>query len=136
MSNSTKTKFSVRIDSKLVSQMDACLEAANARSRTELMESAIEFYMGYLTSGRIENYLLQSLSGVISSTVKDSENRMARMDFKLAVALYELTQILAYTTGGIDDDTMHRLHIRSIEEVKRINGALRYEDAVRYQQGG
>ena len=96
MSNSTKTKFSVRIDSKLVSQMDECMEVANARSRTELMENAIEFYMGYLTAGRIENYLLQSLSSVISSTVKDSENCMARMDFKLAEITPEHANQIAY----------------------------------------
>ena len=136
MANQDKIKFSIRVDSNLVQLLDESMELGNANSRTELIEDAIRFYLSFLTSTKIEDYLLQSLSSVITSAVRDSENRMARMDFKLAVALYELTQILAYTNGGIDEDTMRRLHIRSIEEVKRINGALRYEDAVKYQSGG
>ena len=37
--------------------------------------------------GKAENYLLQSLSSVITGMVQDSENRIARMDFKLAVEI-------------------------------------------------
>ena len=37
------------------------------------------FYIGYLTSRKIENYMLSTISSVMHSTVKDSENRMGRM---------------------------------------------------------
>lgn len=44
--------------------------------------------------------------------------------------------ILAYTSDAIDDETMRRLNMRSMEEVKHLNGAIRYENAVKIQRGG
>jgi metal-responsive CopG/Arc/MetJ family transcriptional regulator len=125
MSNADKSKFSVRIDKKLVELIDEQLERADARSRTELIENALRFYLGYLTSKRIEDYLLKSISSVIISTIRDTENRLARMDFKTAYILDKLTHVIAYTSDDIDEETMRRLHIMSIEEVSRLNGAIR-----------
>ena len=54
----------------------------NVRSRNEFVAEALKFYMGYLLAGKAENYFLQSLASVLTGTVQDSENRLARMDFK------------------------------------------------------
>ncbi len=35
----------------------------------------------------------------------------------------------------MDDDTLGRLHYKCVQEVKRINGAVKFEDAVRGQSG-
>ena len=53
----------------------------NVRSRNEFVAEALKFYMGYLLAGKAENYFLQSLASVLTGTVQDSENRLARMDF-------------------------------------------------------
>ena len=36
--------------------------------------------------------------------------------------------------NDMDEATMRRLHIRCVNEVKKINGILTMEDAVRYQR--
>ena len=87
----------------------------------------------YLKSRKAEDYLLQSLSSVLTSTVQDSENRLARMDFKIAVELSKLSQVIAYT-HDVDEESLNRLHAKCVEEVKRINGAVDFEDAYRYQR--
>ena len=46
----------------------------------------------------------------------------------------KLEQMLA-SINDMDEETMRRLHIRCINEVKKINGIIKMEDAVRYQRG-
>ena len=109
------------------------LAAANMRSRNEFVNEALKFYCGYLKSRKAEDYLLQSLSSVLAGTVQDSENRLARMDFKIAVELSKLSQVIAYT-HDVDGEALQKLHAKCVEEVKRINGAVEFEDAYRYQR--
>lgn len=131
--NADKTKFSIRVDRQLLELADACIAGGTARSRTGLIEDALRFYLGYLMAGKAEDYLLQSLSSVMTGTVQDCENRLARMDFKIAVELSKLSQVIAYT-HDVDEEALARLHAKCVEEVKRINGAVDFEEAYRYQR--
>ena len=128
--NAEKTKFSIRVDTELA---DAYIRDSTVQNRTELIEDALRFYLGFLTTKRAEDYLLQSLSSVMTSTVQDSENRIARMDFKLAVELSKLAHVIAYT-HDVDEEALHKLHLKCLDEVKRINGAIAFEDAYKYQK--
>ena len=123
----------VYIEKEMLETADGLLAAANVRSRNEFVNEALKFYCGYLKSRKAEDYLLQSLSSVLTSTVQDSENRLARMDFKIAVELSKLSQVIAYT-HDVDEESIGRLHAKCVEEVKRINGAVDFEDAYRYQR--
>lgn len=131
--NAEKTKFSIRVDTDLVELADTYIRSSTVKNRTELIENALRFYLGFLTAQKAEDYLLQSLSSVMTGTVQDSENRLARMDFKIAVELSKLSQVIAYS-HDIDEDALNRLHIKCVEEVKRINGAIEFENAYRYQK--
>lgn len=132
--NAEKTKFSIRVDTELLNLADTVVHNKVVRSRTELIEDAIRFYLGYLTSKNAEDYLLHSLSSVVNSTIKDTENRLARMDFKLAVEISKLSQIIAYT-HDVDETDLKKLHTKCVDEVRRINGTITFEDAYRYQRG-
>lgn len=131
--NADKTKFSIRVDTHLLELTDAYIRDSTILNRTELIEDALRFYLGFLTSKKAEDYLLQSLSSVMIGTVQDSENRLARMDFKLAVELSKLSHVIAYT-HEVDEDALHKLHLKCVEEVKRINGAIDFESAYKYQK--
>lgn len=131
--NADKTKFSIRVDTQLLELADAYIRDSTVQNRTELIEDALRFYLGFLTSKKGEDYLLQSLSSVMTGTVQDSENRLARMDFKLAVELSKLSHVIAYT-HEVDEDALHKLHLKCVEEVRRINGAVDFESAYKYQK--
>ena len=131
--NTEKTKFSIRVDTELLELADAYIRDSTVQNRTELIEDALRFYLGFLTTKRAEDYLLQSLSSVMTGTVQDSENRIARMDFKLAVELSKLSHVIAYT-HDVDEEALHKLHLKCLDEVKRINGAIAFEDAYKYQK--
>jgi metal-responsive CopG/Arc/MetJ family transcriptional regulator len=131
--NADKTKFSIRVDTKLLDICDEYIEKTDTLNRTDFIESALKFYIGFLTSKNIENYLLQTLSSVLTSTIRDTENRLASIDFKVAVELSKLAHVIAYS-HDIDEATLNKLHIKCLDEVKRINGAVDFESANKYQK--
>ncbi len=78
---------------------------------------------------------LQSLSSVLTSTVQDTKNRLARMDFKIAVELSMLAHMIAYhSESRIDESAFRKLHAKCVEEVRRLNGAVELGDAYKYQK--
>ena len=121
------------LEQELLDWCDGLLSRANARSRNEFVNEALRFYCGYLTARQAEHYLIQAVSSVMTWTVQDSENRLARMDFKIAVELSKLSQVIAYT-HDVDEEAMKRLHAKCVEEVRRINGAIDFENAYKYQK--
>ena len=128
-----KVRTGFYIEKEVLDRCDELLEQANVKSRNEFVTEALKFYCGYLTSQKIENYLLQSLSSVLVSTIRDTENRLARMDFKIATELSKLSHVVAYT-HAVDEQALQSLHLKCVEEVKRINGAIDFEDAYNYQK--
>lgn len=55
-----KIKFSIRMDEELVRTADAYVQEGMALSRTEMIEDALRFYLGFLSAEKSEDYLLQS----------------------------------------------------------------------------
>lgn len=130
---SEKVRVGFYIDKEVVERADELLTFAGVRSRNEFVAEAMKFYIGFLNSRKAENYLLQTLSSVLTSTVHDSENRLARMDFKLAVEISKLAHVIAYS-HDVDEEALKKLHLKCIEEVKRINGSIEFEEAYKYQK--
>lgn len=129
-----KVRKAFYVEEELLGQVDALLPQADVRSRNEFVNQALRFYIGYLTSEKIENYMLTTISSVMHATVKDSENRMARAMYKLAVETSKLSHVIAYS-HGVDEQALGNLQAKCAEEVKRINGVVRFEEAYQYQQG-
>lgn len=130
-----KVRTGFYIDKEVLETADGLLETAGVRSRNEFVTEALKFYCGYLNSGKAEDYLLRSLSSVLTGTVRDTENRLARMDFKIAVELSMLAHMIAYhSESRIGEDTFRKLHAKCVEEVKRLNGAVELDEAYRYQK--
>ncbi|MBS6955410.1 MAG: hypothetical protein KH230_19525 [Enterocloster asparagiformis] len=129
----TMTRTGFYVEKEILDWCDRLLSQANVKSRNEFVTEALRFYCGYLSSRQSEDYLLRSLSSVLTGTVQDTENRLARMDFKLAVEISKLAHVIAYT-HEVDPEDMKWLHGKCVDEVKRINGAVDFEDAYNYQK--
>ncbi|MDL2273647.1 hypothetical protein LJC34_03770 [Oscillospiraceae bacterium OttesenSCG-928-G22] len=116
-----------------VQKLDASNVFAGCKSRSEFAERAIIFYAGYLSAQNHSDFLADVVTQAISGVVSGAENRIARMQFKEAVELAKLTHMLA-SINEVDDETLRRLHVQCVDEVRRINGVVRYEVAVKSQQ--
>ena len=83
------------------------------------------------------DFLAKAILEAVSGTVKVSENRIARLLFKIAVEMAKLEQMLA-TINDMDEETLRRVHSfptrRCVNDVKKINGIISMEDAVKFQR--
>jgi hypothetical protein len=123
-------KTTVYLSPAALKKIDSGMVLRDMHSRSLFMEQAINFYCGYLFAQSYSDYVSSAIMGSLESTVKNSENRLARLMFKEAVELAKLTQMLA-SINEMDDDTLEDLHYKCVQDVKRINGTIKFEDAVR-----
>ena len=66
------------------------------------------------------------------SIVRESDNRQNRMLFKLAVEIAMLQNLIA-NINNFDPIAVERLRGDCVDEVKSINGNMRLEDAIDWQ---
>ena len=109
-------------------------EADNCKSPSEFLEKAILFYCGYLASEEYRQYLPNVLVSTMQGSLDSFEDRMATLLFKIAVELSMMLHVTA-AANEIDEDTLTRLRGLCVEEVKRLRGSVRLDDAVRFQNG-
>ena len=105
----------------------------DAPNRSDFIEKEIHFYSGYLYQEKHMDFLSDVMMETVSGIMRTSENTLSKMLFKIAVEMAKLESMLA-AINDMDVVTMRRLPIRCVDEVKKINGILAMEDAVRYQR--
>ena len=110
------------------------MQTDNCRSRSEYIEKSIRFYTGYLNTENNTDFLCDQIAQTVSAIISNTENRIARMQFKEAVELAKLTHMVA-PLCDLDDEQLRRLHIQCVDEVKKINGTLRLDRAVEDARG-
>ena len=129
-----KNKITIRISDETLRKCNEGMSITDCGVRNDFIERSIEFYSGYVSAQTHTDFLARVILESMSGIVKTSENRIARLLFKIAVEMAKLEQMLA-SINDMDEETMRRLHIRCVNEVKKINGIIKMEDAVRYQRG-
>ena len=112
-------------------QWDRCDRLANemgCRSRNAFIRDVIDFYCSWLEKEQTERFLTPALESVISAKIRDSEERINRTLFKIAVDLSILAKIvLDEDGGGYDPDVLAEYRKDSIREVSQTNGTIRME---------
>ena len=83
--------------------------------------------------GRVGHMDKNTVVIAMKDIVKTSEDRLACLLFKIAVEMAKLESMLA-AINDMDEETMRRLHIHCVNEVKKINGIITMEKAARYQR--
>lgn len=128
-----KNKFALRIAPETQELVKSLYKQDNCRSQNEFMEKAILFYAGYIAAGDATDFLSKAMLSVIEGTVMDSENRIKRMLFKLSTELGLLTRIVA-SYEGLENVQLSRMRGAVVEELKRTNGTIQLEKAIRDYQ--
>ena len=127
-----KTKISCYFMPHTLAEVDHIYKSDNCSTRTEFIEKAVRFYLGYLNEESGVNYISPMITETVKAEIKGTEQRLARLMFKVAVELGKLSHMLA-AVNEIDEETLSDLHTMCINEVRKINGIINYEDAVDYQ---
>ncbi len=129
-----KNRTAVWLYPETIKEMDAMLETDNAKSRSEFIEKALQFYMGYLTSENTVEYLPKVLVSAMQGMLRETENRNSSNLFRLSIEMSMMMNILAAGLE-ISDEDLRKLRGRCVNEVKKTKGKISIEDAVKFQQG-
>lgn len=134
MSFENKVKFALWAYPETMKDVAVHYKNDNCKSQSEFIEKAIKFYIGYLDEEKSVNYISPMITETIKATIKGTEQRLARLLFKVAVELGKLSHMTAAINDVDDDETLKSLHAMCVNEVRKINGIIDYEDAVEYQK--
>lgn len=129
---SENKRIGLYISGPLLNQCDASISKTNASSRSEFIGQAVEHYLAWLNCQDNSRVLTPALESVIEAKVGLAEDRISSLLFKLAVEMAVMMNLYAGTTE-VDVRTVETMRSRCIDEVRRINGRINMEDAVRYQ---
>ena len=128
-----KQRYTVWLTKEAVDKSDTAVTIKNFANRSDFIEKAIHFYCGYIYQEEHSEFLSDTVTDSMEGIAKALENRFGKLLFKIAVEMAKLEQMLA-AINEMDDETIERLHKRCVDEVKKINGIIKMEDAVKYQR--
>lgn len=123
----------IYIDKELLNRADEAIHKTSARSRSEFVSEALEFYIAWLHSQETSRVLTPALESVISGRIGDTENRIARVLFKQSVELAMLMHVVA-ATHSVRPEDLEALRKMCVGEVSKVNGKFHFDDAVRMQK--
>ena len=128
-----KKKTTLWIHPDLILRMDSWLEHDNCKSRSEFIDKALRFYMGYLSAGDTSDYLCSALVTTLRGIIEDNANRFRSLIFKLCVEVGMAVHVVAahFKADRID---LRELRGYVVNEVKRTNGQVKFDDALRHQR--
>ena len=129
-----KIKFAAYLHQETLDKIKELYRGDDCSSKSELIEKAVRFYIGYLTAEDKSNYLPNMFLSNMRAIASESDNRMSRMLFKLTVELAMIMNLMA-ANYEIDPETLERLRGSCVREVKRLGGSFSMEDAVDWQRG-
>ena len=128
-----KRKFALWISSDTIELAKKHYKDDNCSSASEFIEKAILFYLGYLSCQENQDYLADVIPSTVKGIVDESSNRMGRLLFKMAVELAVIENILA-AVCEVDRQELKRLRGQCVEEIKRTNGMISFEQALQWQK--
>ena len=102
-----KEKVAVYFHPEKIMKSEQEYQEDNCASKTEFIEKAVKFYIGYLRQQEEVNYLSPMITETVKAQIKGTEQRLARLLFKVAVELGKLSHI----TAAINDVDLSLIHI-------------------------
>ncbi len=129
-----KKKFALWIHPSAMEKVERLYQLDNCRSKSEFIEKAVLFYTGYVSAEDGREYFPEVIVSTVQGTLDSFENRMASLMFKYAVELAMMMHVTA-ASFRVDEDTLSRLRGKCVNDVKRLNGRITFDDAVKYQKG-
>lgn len=133
MPEDKKTRIPLWVYPSTLEEVDRFQGQDNCKTRSEFIEKAVQFYCGYLKTEEKNVYLPVAVSSAIEGRLGGAENRISRLLFKLAVETSIMMNILAGKLE-VDDVDLEKLRGKCIEEVKRSNGSITFDEVLRYQR--
>ena len=133
MEEEIRIKLTIWLRPELVQRMDGWLAEDNCKKRRQFIEKALRFYMGYLATEDTSAFLSRALVDTLRGILRDNTNRLSTLLFKWCVELNMMGHTIA---AHFRADPVNRRELRAyaVDEVKRTNGKIRFDDALDQQR--
>ena len=125
-----KVKFAMRIRPETQELVRQWYRQDNCRSQNEFIEKAVHFYAEHLAAQSSTRFMPSALVDALSAAVQCSENRIARLLFKLTVEISMMMHVLAAGLE-IDNSQLDDLRWQCVQEVKKTNGGISFKDTLK-----
>lgn len=129
-----KCKFALWLYPETLDKIKQHYTADDCRSKSEFIEKAVQFYIDHLTAEDQRSMLPAAILSSVKGIIAESDNRICRLLFKMAVQLAVTMNVVA-ANSEIDDVSLERLKGECVKEVKRLNGNFTFKDANDWQKG-
>lgn len=116
-------RHTVWMDDTVWDQVESLYQKDNCSTKNEYIEKAIRFYSGYLDTKDADDYLPRVLSDVLEGKLGALGKRMGHLIFKQSVEQDVLANLFAYGLD-VDMDTLQKLRVRCVKEVRETNGEI------------
>ena len=127
-----RKRIGLYVEESLLHRCDLAIPLTDCRSRSEFMSTALEFYITHLNSEHDLRLLLPALDDSLDGRMKDQENRLSRVLFKLGVEVAMMMHVVA-ANNEVTEGQLAALRKLCTEEVARLSGRYSFEDAVYFQ---
>ncbi len=129
-----KMRIHTRVSQGMERKISAAMEKDNCQSRNEFLEKALKFYCDYLAAEDVAEFLPPIFVHAMRGTIQCSEDRIARLLFKLTVEISMMMNVLAAGLE-IDASQLDALRWRCVQDVKKTNGTITFKDMLTKNQG-
>ena len=129
-----KERFVIHLYPETLEKVNELYSKDDCHSRSQFIENALRFYIGYLTADTDASYLPTAMLSNMKSIVAESENKISKTFYKVAVELAMVQNAFAYSHKDITAESLSELREAVESVVKSTNGMLKLEDAVEWQK--
>ena len=124
-----KKRTAIWLYPETFNKIDEVIDNDNFKNRSEFIEKAVDFYIGYLKSKDSTSFLAENLQTVLKGTMQTTENRMANNLFRLTIEMSMMMYILAEGLE-VSEESLRVLRARCIKQIKSTKGKIQFEDTI------
>lgn len=132
--NNEKLRLSIYLYPETYEKVKELYKKDGCVFHSQFVEKALRFYIGYLTANEDSSYLPTAMLSNMKSIVAESENKISKTFYKVAVELAMVQNAFAYSHKEITAESLAELREAVESVVKSTNGILTLEDAVEWQK--
>lgn len=131
--NENKNRHTVWLTDEAWAKVKNHYRTDNCSTQNEYIEKAIQFYSGYLDAEQADRYLPRVLAEVLEGKLDALGSRIGKLLFKLSVDNAVMAHVTAVSID-VDLDTLKKVRVNCIKDVKETNGEIDFEDAYKFQK--
>ena len=112
-----KERFVIYLYPETLEKIKELYRNDDCRTQSQLVEKALRFYIEHLLADDDASYLPNAMLSTMKSIVAESENKISRTFYKVAVELAMVQNCFAYSHKDITVESLARLR-ESINEMR------------------